>query len=207
MVAKNSFTIPSMGGERLAKFFKYHASKAPDGSALVELGTWLGSGTLPLIQGVASSARDVEVHSYDDFVIRGNEVDKAALYGVSLKDGQDSLPLVKKWLSGYKVKLHLHKGEITETKWNKRPIYMYIDDACKYKDNFLKALRIFSPYWIPGQALIVLMDFFFYLKRPQDEGLKFQKEFMDSHADNFKCIYENQGICTAIFRYQGGLKI
>lgn len=196
-----------MGGGSLSSIFKNYARMAPDGSAIVELGTWVGAGTLPLIQGVSLSGMDVEIHSYDNFIIRGNEVTKAAKFGIKLKDGQDSLPLVKKWLSGYSVTANLHKGEITNNTWGGRPIYIYIDDACKYEKNFMKALKIFSPYWIPGETIIVLQDFFFYKYRPNDKKLEFQKKFMDLHSDKFELIVEKFKLATAIFRYKGGLEL
>jgi len=195
-----------MGGARFNELFKKYARRAPNGSAIVELGTWLGAGTRPLCEGVQESGKDVEIHSYDKFEVRGNEIEKAAQFKVNLKDNQNTLPLVKKWLKEYKVKLFLHKCEITDQKWEtEKPIFLYIDDACKYKETFIPALKIFSPYWIPGITIIVLMDFYFYLQRPNDLKLKFQKEFIQSHPDNFELITSNVKLSTAIFKYKGGL--
>ena len=203
---ESNFEIPSMGGGALKDLFFVNAKEATDGSAIVELGTWLGAGTKHIADGVKASGNNVEIHTYDDFIIRGNEVQKAAKFGVKVEANKNCLPLVKKFLSAYN-NIIFHKGEITKTEWNKKPIHMYIDDACKYEENFIKALKIFSPYWIPGKTIIVLMDFYFYLLRSYDEGLKFQFDFIKSHSDNFKPIIKYEKLCTAVFLYKGGLKL
>lgn len=203
----NNFVIPSMGGGALGSIFEQYAYQSFDKTAIVELGTWLGAGTMSLIRGVERSKKNIEVHSYDNFVIRGNEVDKARVFGVELKDGMDSLPIVKKYLSGYKVKLFLHKGEITNSKWDGLPISVYIDDACKYENTFIPALKIFSPFWIPGKTIIVLMDFYFYLQRTHDKGLEFQMRFIKAQKKCFEHIISYKKLCTAIFKYKGGLTL
>lgn len=200
--------IPSMGGSALSKGLIKYASNASDYTAIVLLGTWLGADTLPLILGVEKSGRDVEVHSYDWFEIHGNEVDKAAKFGVHLEENQDTLPLVKEYLSGHdSVKTFLHKGEIINQSWMGRRISMYIDDACKYKETFIPALKIFAPFWIPGETIVILRDFYFYLQRPNDEKLTFQKDFIQSQGDSFRFISGSKKLCTAVFRYMGGMKL
>jgi hypothetical protein len=200
--------IPSMGGAALSKGLIKYTMKAPDHTAAVLLGTWLGADTLPLILGVEKSGKDIEVHSYDCFEIHGNEVDKAAKFGVELHEGQDTLPLVKEYLSGHDfVKTFLHKGEITNQTWMDRRISIYVDDACKYEKEFILVLKIFSPFWIPGETIVILRDFYFYLQRPYDKGLRFQKYFIQSQGDSFRFISGSKKLCTAIFRYMGGIKL
>jgi hypothetical protein len=204
---EDNFVIPSMGGGKLNKIFFDYAKAIPSGGVAVELGTWCGAGTRALVKGVKESGNDVEIHGYDDFIIQGNEVDKAAKFGVKLKQGQNILPLVKKWLYVPGVKLNLHQGEITKNKWDGKPIYLYIDDACKYEENFIKALKIFSPSWVPMKTIVVLMDYYFYLARPNDKKLEFQKNFIESRPESFKLKYVNKKLGTAIFLYKGGLSL
>jgi hypothetical protein len=199
--------IPSMGGTAIGEQLQRFAIEAPDKTAIVELGTWLGAGTEQLALGVQTWKKDIEIHTYDNFIIRGNEVDKAAKFGVTLYDGLDSLPLVKSWLKKMTAKIIFHKGEITKDKWNGRPISIYVDDACKYEKTFIPALRNFSPFFIPGKTILVLMDYWFYIRRPDDAGLRFQPKFMTEHKENFDHFGDAKDHCVAYFRYLGGLKI
>lgn len=206
---QDNFLIPGMGGDKVGKLLKPYIRDIPAyNSAIVELGTWCGSCTIHLIHAVLENKqRNIEIHGYDDFIIKGNEVDKAKKYGVNFRENQNILPVVRNWLEKPGVKLYLHQGDIVKKKWSGKPIYMYIDDALKYEENFIKALKIFSPSWVAGKTIIVLMDYFFYLKRPTDKALEFQKNFVESHNGVFEKQYENRKLGTGIFLYKGGLKL
>ncbi len=198
--------IPSMGGTAIGVQLQRYAMEAPDKTSIVELGTWLGAGTRQLALGAQQWRKDIEIHTYDWFIIRGNEVAKAWKFGVRVYDGQDSLPLVKENLKDIKVPIFYHKGEITKAPWTGRPISVYVDDACKYEKTFIPALKIFSPHWIPGKTVVVFMDYYFHLWRPGDPGLHFQHQFVEAHPESFKHIGDCKDYCVAYFLYTGGLK-
>jgi hypothetical protein len=190
--------IPSMGGAALAPWFTQWARES---NTVVELGTWLGAGTNHLAATCPGT-----VYTYDEFVIRGNEVEKAAAYDVTVTRGQDSLPLVQSMLSHHR-NIVFTKGRIEDVQWQGGEIDLYVDDACKYGPEFLAALKIFSPYWIPGKTVVAFMDYWFYLARLKDPALKFQKDFITSHRESFSFIMTDKKLGIAAFRYLGGLKI
>lgn len=196
-----------MGGTAIGNYLQQYAANAPDMTSIVELGTWLGAGTEQLALGIAQAKKNIHIHTYDWFQIHGNEVGKAAAFSVAVEDGQDSLPLVKKYLSPIPVEITYHKCEITEQNWNGRKISVHVDDACKYEKQFVKALKIFSPHWIPGKTIVVLMDYYFYLWRPKDPALKFQSQFIQAHRECFEHLADVRDYCVAIFRYLGGLEV
>lgn len=146
------------------------------------------------------------VHTYDVFEIHGNEVHKASVYGVEVTDGQDSLPLVQGFLSRFSNIVY-HKGQIADFPWDGSPISVYVDDACKYKDQFLSALQQFSKAWIPGVTVCAFMDYWWYLSRPQDPAAKFQKDYLSTRARCFEPIMEDKALGIKAFRYLGGLVV
>mgnify|MGYP001809881313 CR=1 FL=1 len=188
--------IPSMGGTSLGPMLQKWAL---DAETIVELGTWLGAGTKQL----ASTCPGI-VHTYDIFKIHGNEIDKAAAYGVTVTEGQDSLPLVKKMLSEFK-NIRYYKGRICDHEWLGIPIDLYVDDACKYEPEFIGAIKKFSPYWIAGKTICVFMDYWWYLSRPNDERAKFQKNYISNKPESFEHIISDKHLGCAAFLYKGGL--
>lgn len=188
--------IPSMGGTSLGPLLQKWAL---DSETVVELGTWLGAGTKQL-----ASTCPWLVYTYDIFKIHGNEIDKAAAYGVTVTEGQDTLPLVKSFLSEFK-NIRYFKGRICDQTWTGIPIDLYVDDACKYEPEFIGALKKFAPYWIAGKTVCVFMDYWWHLKRPKDSRAIFQKEFIESHKESFEFITEDKSLGCAAFKYLGGL--
>lgn len=192
--------IPHMGGGTLGPWLQKYASNADPGTAIVELGTWLGAGTQYLAEGAPDG---VTVHTYDKFQIKGNEVDKAARQGLTVRHKQDSLSVVKEFLKDYD-NIIFYKGEITSAKWMGPKISVHVDDACKLLPEFKFAINTFSPYWIPGKTILVLMDFYFYIKRVDIPGYICQKNWMDKHKENFKHIESWEDQSSAAFLYLGG---
>lgn len=193
--------IPHMGGRTIGPWLELFAAEAEECTAIIEFGTWLGAGTEFLARG--AQGRNIKVHTYDIFKTRGNEVDKAAFQGVDLRPKQNTLPLVQGFLRDYD-NIVFHKGRISESKWNGPKISVQVDDACKMPAEFSYVINMFSPYWIPEKTILVLMDYSYYLKRPDIPELECQKKYIESHAKNFELIKDWPITACAAFRYLGG---
>lgn len=194
--------IPHMGAKTIGPWLKDYAEKAPDNTAIIELGTWLGAGTKYLAEG-AMCGINKKVHTYDIFKIRGNEVEKAAIQGLKVFNKQDSLPIVKEFLKKYN-NICYHKGQILDAKWKKVSISVYLDDACKMPKEFTFAINLFSPFWIPEKTVVILQDFYYYKKRPDIPELICQKEWMEKNKKKFKLLWEWADQAAASFLYLGG---
>lgn len=194
--------IPSMGGYEIGAYLQDEASKAQSGQSIVELGTWLGAGTSQLALGVLQSGNNVEIHCYDLFIAFSSQIEKAKLKGVSLKENQDILPLVKNFLNPFNIQIYYHVGNILDQTYSGPAIKLYIDDACKTKEKFLKALSIFEPYFIPNKTIMVLMDYFYYEKKGNQ--YLFQKTFIEENPDKFKFIKRlHKNLSCAAILYKG----
>jgi hypothetical protein len=194
--------IPSMGGTEIGDFLRTEAARVKPDQCIVELGVFLGAGTVQLSQG---ADQQVPIFCYDRFEARNHEIEIAAKFGVGLTFGEDTLPRVQKTVSDDRV--FLHKGLIQDIKEFCGPkIGLFVDDVCKRKELFLHAMDLFSPWWIPGETVVLLMDFWYFTKKPNDPALKFQHDFMLEHAECFEPIQKRFfGLSCAAFRYLGGL--
>lgn len=196
--------IPSMGGAEIGKELIEWAGNIKYGSYIVELGTWLGAGTQKLAIGANNRT---EIHCYDKFEATKSEVKKAKKYNIILEEKQDTLFIVKHFLAEFKNIIY-HKGDIKKIKWIEKPIGLYVDDLCKRTKKFNFAIKVFSPYWIPGETIIVLMDYYWYLRHLKEKDAQVQPEFMKKNKKCFKHIKSWRPLCCAAFLYLGGkLKI
>lgn len=192
--------IPSMGGTEIGPDLEKWASQCPENTNIVELGTWMGAGTKFLGEGAQKS--NATVWSFDRFVTRKGEPEKAKKYGIDLTVGQDTIDIVRGNI-GYHRNIKLVRRELYNVDWFQGPISMYVDDACKRAPVFLHAIRTFSKHWIPG-AIIVLMDFYWHKRHPNEPDAQIQPEFMERNKHRFEFLKDWPDLCCAAFKYLGG---
>jgi hypothetical protein len=200
--------IPSQGGVAIGSFLQKAAAEAPAGTAIVEVGTWLGAGTAQLALGLEGRTDPPALHTYDYFVAAPVHVEKAAAFGLEVREGQDTLPIVKNYLSPFKCEVVYHRGNLQEQTWKLPSISVYVDDAAKTPKTFYHVMKTFGPHWIPGITIVVLMDYTFWRKvektEPAEaEKFKVQMNFIEGHSDCFAPIEDRitEGTSTRLFKY------
>jgi len=156
-------SIPSQGGKEIGLWLERYAAWVPDNSAIVEMGSWLGSGTAFLAMGAMITG--APIHVYDRFNCASDEEQlKARVQGVELAIGQDTLPLVRAKLDKFPVQIHWHQLTFRPGKagiaWNDK-VGLYVDDLTKTDENWEAAMKIFQPFFIHGETVLILMDFHF----------------------------------------------
>jgi hypothetical protein len=191
-------TIPSQGGTKIGAILREAARNAPSNTAIVECGCWLGAGTAQLALGIREreDMLNVQLHTYDRWQADKSEVEKAAMRGWHLSVGEDTLPRVRQTLSEFRVPIQFHRAELMEAVWADGPISVFVDDACKTPLLFCQAIETFAPHWIPGQTIIVLMDFNFWKKT----GLA-KHECQKRFVERFGYAFERINSRVAAFRY------
>lgn len=198
--------LPSQGGAEIGPFLRQAARAVPNGTAIVELGSWLGAGTAQLAMGARGHATPPAIHVYDKFRATEGEVAKAARFGLTLKQGQNTLPIVRGHLAPFGVDVTLHRGSLWDADWTGGPIGLHVDDAAKTRDIFLHVLRTFGPSWVPGVTVVVLMDFDLWRAQPdaaRAEAFRAQHDVVAAHAHAFSPIPDAApaGTPTRFFRY------
>jgi hypothetical protein len=207
--------IPEMGGRRIGKFLFDWAKQAPQYSAIVELGAWLGAGTSQMAAGLESREKNhgVKIYTFDNFKISESSVEKAFRQGVIFHPGEDSLPWVKDALSQYEYLIEYRKGMLTNENinWPRHlPISLYVDDATKYPYNFTLCLKKFGPSFIARETIVVLMDALIYLKKKnltpaKLADLSFQHKFILDRPESFSKIRGFSDSSVAAYKYEGGV--
>lgn len=192
-----------MSGPAWRPFLRELARAAPAETAIVELGSWMGAVTAQLALGLRSrqERHGIVIHSYDRWQATEAEVKKAWLKRrIQLESGQDTLPLVKDILAPFGETIRFHKGQIIDAEWCGDPISVHIDDATKSTKPFYHSLRTFGPCWMPGQTIVVLMDYNHW-RRSGKETHKCQLNFIEAHRAHFVPVDTGRDNYIA-FRYE-----
>lgn len=197
--------IPSMGGRKISHVLREVAVEAATNTAIVEVGCWLGAGTAQLALGTRDreDPDSVVLHCYDRWTASPTEVKKAAQVGVAIEEGADTLPFVKEALAPFGVQIQFHKGDLFNATWEDRPISVFVDDASKLPRLFHHALFTFGPHWIPGETVVVFMDFHIW-KKTQSDNHRCQQRFVEANSECFEVIeYRGRKLTStfAMFRY------
>lgn len=177
--------IPHMGARTIGANLTDWASRCK--SNIVECGSWLGSGTAFLAIGAKQSG--AKFHVYDAWRVRTTEVGKAAAFGFTVREGQDTLPLVREILEPFGVDIAFHQGSIGEAVWCGDPIGLFVLDAAKRGGQFVHVTETFFPHLEDG-AVVVLMDYHHY-ERGGDK-YRDQARYMADHPE-FRMIEERLG--------------
>ncbi|NWG45378.1 MAG: hypothetical protein HXY25_02365 [Alphaproteobacteria bacterium] len=199
----HSRTFPSMGGMELGPYFRMLARQVPAGTAIVEVGVWLGAGTAQLAYALAerrAAGHPVPpIYCYDRWMARPSHVPLAARQGWQVTPLHETLPLVRDALRPFGTEIHFRAGELRQARWNDGPIGIYIDDASKKQSDFRKVMRTFGPSFVPGQTVLVLMDYH-YAGIGETE---WQRRFISALPGHFEAldVPELAGSNTAAFRY------
>lgn len=191
--------IPSQGGHKIGRWVERWIDPK-HGDSVVELGTWLGAGTAQAALALKKfDVADATIHTYDSFTATHDGVKKWS----PLTRGQDTLPIVKKSLEPFNMNIVYHKGRIEQSgPWKGGPICLHIDDAMKRPDAFNWAIKTFMPSWVPNRTLVVLMDVFYFEKKPNDRALRYQLNWV-KQSGCLELLLRIEGSSIGFFRYHG----
>ncbi|WP_051609101.1 class I SAM-dependent methyltransferase [Fodinicurvata fenggangensis] len=193
--------IPSMGGHAIGDRLRRAAAEVEEGHSIVEVGSWLGSGTAYLALGVRDSGRDIPLHSFDEWRCRATHLDKARAWGVEFRENQDTLPWVREALAPFGVPIQFHQGDIEKVRWTEGDIGLFVLDAAKEGEPFLYTMQTFGPHMVPGKTVLYMMDFHYYQSKP-DGKFTDQRDFFAENTDYFEPIeYQVDNTSCAVFRY------
>jgi hypothetical protein len=197
--------IPSMTDIETRELLRQYAADVPVGTAIVEVGAWLGSCTAFLAMGVMDSGRQNPIHVYDRFEANPSEIEKALKWGIILYDGERTTGCFDNYVEPFrsKVKIIKHVGNIKKAKWYAPRISLYVDDASKRAEYFVHSMRTFARKFIKNKTYLFLLDFFYYEKK--GDLYQAQEKWMEKHKSNFKFLFRI-GPVGAVFKYLGGYK-
>ncbi len=201
--------IPSMGGMKIGPVLRQVARDAPGGTSIVEVGCWLGAGTAQLALGLREREREgrVSLHCFDRWQAQPVEIAKVAKKGVSISVLENTLPPVQRTLEPFEVPIQFHQGDLMHARWEGSPISVYVDDASKTLPFFSRSLATFAPFWVPGETVILLMDFYLWEKTGVATH-QCQQRFVEAFSDCIAPIEDADRFgqtSLAMFRYTAPL--
>ena len=157
----SGFIGPSMITRSEAEFFSECArGPLPPDGAIVDLGCFMGSTAIALARGLNGSGRREPVLAYDLFTW-AEWMNGSPTHGLYMP-GDDFLPEARRYArdhgDGF---IQLHKEDLSEYKWDGRPIALLLVDAMKNFDLARQIARTFYPALLPG-AVVIHQDFKHY---------------------------------------------
>ncbi|GAB5448825.1 class I SAM-dependent methyltransferase [Gymnodinialimonas sp.] len=199
-------SIPAMSGYEIGAYLRAVAAKVKAPQCIVEIGPWLGANTAQMGAGTMDAEAPATIHAYDLFQARSDEVRKAAALGIEIAQGEDTRPLVRQLIAPFGGKVALHKGDIMDITWDGAPVGLYVDDAAKTPTHFYNMMATFAPSFVPGETIVVLMDYHFWEDRPTWRARKrfrVQRNLVERFPDSFEEIKNDvfEGSVMAAFRF------
>ena len=152
--------IPAMTNPAERQMFYWLTSSRYTGAgAVVELGCWLGAGTVALAAGLRDRGLSSRVLAIDRFVWKGNP--NSRVIGAGLADGDDFEPLFRKYTRALAPWIEPLRTDLADFQWDRGPIEILVVDAPKQHADVMRFLEEFGPALIPGKSLVAFQDYLY----------------------------------------------
>lgn len=152
---------------------------------IVELGVFLGSSSASLASGLEANDRVREknkrIHSYDRFF---GDFEKSWIeerLKIQLDEKGYFGAIYNEKVKKYESFIDLNEGDLTEKKWDGRPIEILFVDVLKMPELADVVVREFFPYLVPGRSVLIMQDYIFNVL-PYNSGVMAYFEDLFAYA-------------------------
>lgn len=201
---KKTNTIPAMTPSVVHEYLYQLGTEWTGKGVAMELGSWLGATSAPLLRGLMKAGYDRPFWAFDRWWANEQQITKALKQGVTLTRGQNTMKLyLENVLPIYKNIVAVRSvipGGLTS--YSGDPIEILILDAPKRNPVFKGCMEYLLPHCIPGVTIIGLLDYHFWRQRTgeQRKALKAPVLFMEKYKDNFSFLQDwDTNICSCVF--------
>ncbi len=125
--------------------------------AIVDLGSWLGSSSAALAEGLKRRGRGGVIHTFDTFRWEPSYMEPLARE--HLEEGEDFLPLFEREVGEYACWIEVQRQDLRTFAWEPAPIEILFVDVAGGWELINVILGGFGPHLIPGRSRVVLQDF------------------------------------------------
>ena len=182
--------LPTMSTEAELAYY-YRLGRGHRGAgAVVEIGCWLGGGTVRLAAGIRDSGRPGRVVAIDRFVWQGELYER--VYPAGLAAGDDFEPLFRRLVAPLGELIEARRGEVRSFVWDGPPIEILLVDAPKQVPDILGFVDGFGGGLLTPGATLAFQD---YLHPPAyalpavlsllGDALKVEEVVLDGHLVGF----------------------
>lgn len=204
MRAKRMFSSELLGmtsGTEQAYIANYGENLYAGHGEVVDLGSWLGSTTIPLTAGLLKNPnfRDTsrKVFAYDLFI--WFEWMRPSVAGTDLAEkyheGDNFVDEFKRRVAPLADSIEVREGDLKTIGWSGEPIEFLLVDAMKGWDLAASIAQDFYPSLIPGQSLVFHQDFAHHftpwihlIQWKLRDHFEYVEEVPRSQSVIFKCI-------------------
>lgn len=213
--------IPSMSPEGVLKSLEKVGEMYTGQGVAVECGTWFGRTAIALATGLAT--RHARIRSigpgpalwlFDKWQANAEEVKKAARFGVTIREGQDLRPLAVANIERccHNITLFTTKGRIEDFEYPAGiPIEIFVLDAAKRNPSFSRVIQKFSPWFIKGKTIIVLLDYYFFRSLPLDDHrrceFEIQYRWANKNSASLEPLHDLDSDTARFFLVTGELSV
>jgi len=152
--------VPSMLSYEESQLYHWLGKRATGIGAVVDIGAFAGGSAARLLSGLAVGASTATLHAFDRFTAH-RPAREAHLYphGMPVTESDDILPLVEQFLSPWRHRLKLWRGDIATQRWTGEPLEIIAIDAGKSPRLTDHIAAEFLTCAVPGHSVIVHQDF------------------------------------------------
>ena len=209
-----SSQIPGMLTFAEKQYYLYIGKFYSGRGEIVEIGSWLGSSTFYIVDGLLSNPyfRGRKVNVYDDFTWRSSWMDKWMNdSNLQLPSNHESFETlfhyftkdINPYINVSRRKLCEYDGNalVDDFEWSGLPIELCFIDCGRTLEVNEAWYKKLSPYFISDRTLIVMQDWQNY-KRVPEIFWENTKIFTDSKGSALDLVHEvrNSGIATFLYR-------
>lgn len=125
--------------------------------AVVEVGCWLGGGTVHLAAGLRDSGRPGRVIAIDRFVWQGELYEQ--IHPAGLAAGADFEPLFRRFVAPLGDRIEVRRAEVRDVRWDGPPVELLLVDAPKQVPDILGLIDGFGGKLIAPGATVAFQDY------------------------------------------------
>ena len=163
---ESPYKVPSLlSKDEKAMYYWVAKTHYKNRGQVVEIGPWLGSGTLQICRGLQETGKLWHLHILDRFTWTSHY--ESRYPELELKDGESFLPLLKSHLKDYGSDMTFHTGDLSHIEdvfpLTEKIEILYVDAPKSWKMLWI-VLAHLGPKLMPG-AQLVFQDFFHITSR------------------------------------------
>lgn len=173
----------------------------------MELGCWLGSTSIALLEGLVEVGYDYPFWAFDKWVTTKAQVIKAEKQGVKIREKEDLRLRYQRNVGRVYPNVETIQGMIPDTlkQFPVQPIEICVFDAPKIDPTYGNTARLLIPMFIPEVTIWCQLDYFFYTRKAGSVRVETLTplRFMDKYKEYFELVWEYPSVPEggAFFKY------
>jgi hypothetical protein len=165
--------IPTMVSKETLRYYKWLARTLQEPGDIVELGSWMGSSTACLAEGLSQNPRreHTRIHAYDSFIWRDwmrTYTEAPELLAANIRAGDSFLHYFRGYTAPFQRLIGVHQSvlktraeqtALPALEWSGGPIAILVMDFAHDRASNEAMWRVFSPSFQSDRTIVVFNQF------------------------------------------------